>query len=143
MTPLRQLFRRSEIAAPTPPPGDMNEATRLLFAILLALVGGWLVLFNAPVESFLRIRMGLPKGIALAAAVLAPFAVGLLFARTAFWFVDPRRKDPALAEMELNELVWNELRPELTRVGAFLGNAAAKQPELSAPAEEVLTPPRS
>jgi len=59
--------------------------------------------------------------------------VTLLLARTAFWFIDPRRKDPVLAEMELNELVWTELHPEMTRVGAFLGSAAAKRPELSTP----------
>ena len=49
-------------------------------------------------------------------------------------------RDPVLAEMELNELVWTELRPEMTRVGAFLGSAAAKQPELSDPIDDLKRP---
>ena len=60
-----------------------------------------------------------------------------MLARTAFWFIDPKRKDPVLAEMELNELVWTEFRPEMTRVGAFLGSAAATQPELSEPVDDL------
>jgi hypothetical protein len=135
-TQIRRLFRREKPALPASPPGNMDEAVRLLLSILLAVVGGWLVLYYAPQESLSRIRLGLPNAVISAAAVLLPFAVCLLLARTAFWFVDPKRKDPVLAEMELNELVWNELRPEMTRVGAFLGAAAAKQPELSEPRDD-------
>ena len=134
-TPIRQLFRREKPPGPPPGPGNMDEAVRLLLSVLVAVVGGWLVLYYAPVESLMRIRLGLPPGVVRAAAVLLPFAVCLVLARTIFWFIDPARKDPALAEMELNELVWTELRPEMTRIGAFLGAAAAKEPDLSAPTE--------
>jgi hypothetical protein len=135
-TPLKRLFRREKSPPTESPPGDMDEAVRLLLTLLAAIVGGWLVLFYAPYDAFFRIRMGLPRSVVTMAAILMPFALCVVLARTAFWFVDPRRKDAALAEMELNELVWSELRPEMTRVGAFLGTAAAKQPELSEPKKE-------
>jgi hypothetical protein len=131
--PIRNLFSREK--TPPSPAGNMDEVIRLLLSILFAVVGGWLVLYYAPLESLMRIRLGLPRSVVVAASVLLPFAVCLMFARTAFWFIDPKRKDPVIAEMELNELVWTELRPEMTRVGAFLGSAAAKQPELSSPVE--------
>ena len=133
--PIRNLFSREKAPPPPSPVGNMDEVIRLLLSILFAVVGGWLVLYYAPLESLMRIRLGLPRSVVVAASVLLPFAVCLMLARTAFWFIDPKRKDPVLAEMELNELVWTELRPEMTRVGAFLGSAAAKQPELSSPKE--------
>ena len=134
-TPLKKLFRRENASPVESPPGEMDEAVRLLLMLLAAVVGGWLVLFYAPYEAFERIRMRLPTSVVTIAAIFLPFAVCITLARTAFWFIDPRRNDAALAEMELNELVWTELRPEMTRVGAFLGSAAAKQPELSEPKE--------
>jgi len=135
--PIRRLFGEEKASPPpTSPTGNMDELIRLLLSILFAIVGGWLVLYYAPLESLMRIRLGLPRSVVVAASVLLPFAVCLMLARTAFWFIDPKRKDPVIAEMELNELVWTELRPEMTRVGAFLGKAAAKEPELSEPVEE-------
>jgi hypothetical protein len=139
--PIRRLFGEEKPTMPPSPAGNMDEVIRLLLSILVAVVGGWLVLFYAPLDSLMRIRLGLPSGVVAAASVLLPFAVCLMLARTAFWFIDPKRKDPVLAEMELNELVWTELRPEMTRVGAFLGSAAAKQPELSTPVDDAKKQP--
>jgi hypothetical protein len=135
-TPLRILLGREKKPDSLSGPGEMDEAVRLLLTMVAAVVGGWLVLRNAPYDAFSRVRMGLPREVVTLSAILLPFAVCVMLARTAFWFVDPRRKDAKLAEMELNELVWTELRPEMTRVGAFLGTAAAKEPRLSEPKQD-------
>src|SRR5262249_48753395 len=109
--PLGKLFGREKLLEPQP--GSADEAPRLLASIVVAVVAGRMAVNHAPLEPLMNIRLGLPPGAVAAASVLLPFAVCLMLARTAFWFIDPKRKDPVLAEMELNELVWTELRPEL------------------------------
>ncbi|HVJ79830.1 MAG TPA: hypothetical protein VNC50_02075 [Planctomycetia bacterium] len=123
---LRPLKLQSD-AAHDVRPAELGELVRMAALLPLWVLVGNIAYRLVPEERMASLGFPFPPPVIHLMAVGLVVGAVAIASRVALASIAREKMDPRRAELELNDVVWTELRPELTRTAAYFGSEAERE----------------